>query len=200
MFAFIRGILLSAGPLWCTLDTGPIGYKIAIPATLLEKLPPIGQELLLHTSFIVRENSQMLYGFLTQCDRDAFEVLLNVSGIGPKLALSVIGHLAPSELQSAIIGNDLVLLSKIPGIGKKTAERLVMELKDKLGNLWPDAAGTFITATLDSPVVRDAISALINLGYSPSVAQKAVNKSKDAQAGDMNLATLITNALKHVHS
>jgi Holliday junction DNA helicase RuvA len=200
MFAFIRGTLISATPLWCVVDTGPVGYKLAIAATQLEKLPPAGQEVLLHTSFIVRENSQMLYGFLGTHERDAFEVLLNVSGIGPKLALSIIGHLTPAQLQNAIIGNDLALLGKIPGVGKKTAERLVMELKDKLSDLWPHTGPITTTTPLHSPVIADAISALINLGYSNAVAQKAVNKSHDALPTDSSLAALITHALKHVHN
>lgn len=198
MYAFIRGELITATHGLCILESGGIGYKLLTTAMLLEKLPPVGEKVLLHTSYIVREQSQTLYGFHSAQERDTFELLLSVNGIGPKIALSIIGHLTPIQLQAAIIGNDFTLLAKIPGIGKKTAERLVMEMKDKLKELLSSELQPFTMLKTESQALADAISALIHLGYTPTTAQKAVKKSCETLPQNCDLAALITQALKHV--
>src|SRR5262245_50350624 len=114
MFAFIRGKLIAASPLHCILDAHGVGYKLFTPANALGQLPALGSEILLHCSFVVREQSQALYGFLTPEDRDMFELLIGTSGVGPKTALSIIGHLSLGELQQAIATGDHVILCKIP--------------------------------------------------------------------------------------
>src|SRR5262249_10540531 len=141
----------------------------------LEKLPPIGQEVLLYTALIVRENSQILFGFQTEEERDCFELLLAINGVGPKIAQSLLGHLSPSQLQEVIITQDLIRLTKIPGIGKKTAERLIMEMKSKLKDIVPSAPLPEIglPKIVASQAIHDAISALMQLGYAASTAQKA---------------------------
>lgn len=199
MYAFIQGRLAAITMQSCIILAGGIGYKIFIAPTTSGKLPDIGKEALLHTSFIVRELSQTLYGFHAEQERDTFELLLGITGIGPKLALSIVGHLPPQDLQCAVLGNDIRILSKIPGIGKKTAERLIIEMRDKLQDILPlPSAAHFAIDTKTPQSVLDAISALTNLGYTYSAAQKAVQKSVETLPEDVDLAKLITQALKHV--
>lgn len=200
MFAFVKGILVEATPLQAILETNGIGYQIYLPANAFSRLPQIGCEVKLHTSYVVRELSQTLYGFITVSDRDIFDTFMTVSGIGPKLALSLIGHLHGNDLQLAISNHDIPTLCKVPGIGKKTAERLIIELRDKLTSLFPanhmENAVSF-PSDPKAQLVRDAMSTLINLGYNQIVAQKAI-KSTLKEADHIDLSTLITNALKHV--
>lgn len=199
MFAFIRGILVSATPLHCILDANGIGYKLFTPASILGQLPAIGKEVLLHTSFIVREQSQALYGFLAFQERDLFELLLGATGVGPKMALSIIGHLSIRDLHAAIAGGNCVVLCKIPGIGKKTAERLIVEMRDKLKAIAPpDPSNLGIPISGHQQAISDAMSALIHLGYTQAVAQKAIQKGVDDLPENADLATLITTALKHI--
>jgi Holliday junction DNA helicase RuvA len=201
MYAFIKGVLAASSPISIVVETGGIGYKIFIPVHFFSQLPQLGEQLLVHTSFVVRELSQTLYGFISVEERDLFEILTTVSGIGPKLALCLIGHLPCYELQKAIKNQEIVLLCKIPGIGKKTAERLCMELRDKLVDLETDSNGPRPTATLGSTQaqkVSDAMSALINLGYNQATAQKAIKTTLKELDEDSDLATLITRALQKV--
>jgi Holliday junction DNA helicase RuvA len=201
MYAFIKGQLTAIFPLKVVLEAAGIGYSISIPANLFGKLPQIGDPLLLHTSYIVRELSHTLYGFLTPQERDLFELLMTVSGIGPKLSLSIIGHLSLHELQKAVGNNHLTAICKVPGIGKKTAERLVVELRDKLMDLSsPDPSDFSIPIPQDPALqkIKDAMSALINLGYNQVTAQKAIKKTLSDSSEEVDLGTLITNSLKNV--
>ncbi len=188
MYAFIRGTLASSGPLHAIIDAGGVGYKLNIPLSASSQLPPPGEEVLLHTTLIVRETEQSLYGFLTTSDRDLFETLCAVSGVGPKTALGLLGHLSPRALQEAVAHNNPALITKAPGIGKKTAERLIIELRDKLPTLTERPSDL-------APTVRDAMGALLNLGYSQVKAQTAVQKVLK-ETNDLDLSTLITKALK----
>lgn len=197
MYAYLKGILVEASPTYVVLETNQIGYQIAIPTHTLGRLPEIGRELKLFTSFIIRENSQSLYGFLTQAEKQLFEALLDVSGIGPKLSLSLCGHLPPEELLGAISRNDIALITKVPGIGKKTAERLILDLRDKTTSLLQHIPAQFQIAALPDQKSADALFALIHLGYSQSVAQKALLKTLKAHP-DLTLSDLITTALKNV--
>lgn len=201
MFAFIRGILISSMPSSAILETHGIGYQIYIPTNVFSRLPQIGTELTLHTSYIVRELSHTLYGFLSIQERDLFEVLMSVSGIGPKIALNIIGHLEIHDLHRAINNHDIMTLSKVPGIGKKTAERMIIELRDKLNALLPPTPSELgVTFSVDpkAQTLRDAMSALINLGYNQMTAQKAIKKTLKEAPEEIDLATLITNSLKNV--
>lgn len=202
MYAFIKGKLVSSLPTYAILEANGIGFQIYIPANVFPKLPQIGgTDLTLYTSFVVRELSQTLYGFLSIQERDIFEEFMGVTGIGPKLALSLIGHLDVNDLQRAITNHDILTICKVPGIGKKTAERLIIELRDKLNHLLPpnpsDLGVTFPTDP-KAQLVRDAMSTLINLGYNQLTAQKAIKKSLKDLPDEIDLATLITNSLKSV--
>jgi len=200
MFAYIKGVLVSANPSYAVVDVHGIGYAICIPCRTLGELPVPGQVVHLYTTFIVRELSHALYGFLTSQERDLFEVLINVSGVGPKLGLSMIGHLTFSELQTAVACQDLPTLCRVPGIGKKTAERLVVELKDRLPQLMPLTAASLaipVPYSLSSHA-HDAMLALVNLGYNQGAAQKAIKQSLEELPDNNDLASLITAALRNV--
>ena len=201
MYAYLKGLLTFASPLDIIIDVSGIGYRVHIPASVFGLLPTPGEVIHIHTSFIVRENSHALYGFLTTQDRDLFDALLGVTGIGPKLALSIIGHLSAQELQYAINNHEIAVISKVPGIGKKTAERLIIELRDKLKNIIPLDPADFAIQQRSDPqtlMINDAMSALINLGYNQSTAQKAIKKTLSDNPDSIDLASLITTALKNV--
>jgi Holliday junction DNA helicase RuvA len=198
MFAYIRGILVAHTPLCCTLDVGGIGYRLLTAIDMQRRMPPLQSELLLHCTFLVRELSHTLYGFMTCEERDLFELLLGVSGIGPKLALSIIGHVSYANLQQSVAHGDVAELCRIPGIGRKTAERLLVEMRDKL------TAGVAIATSeggdgraAQQQTVSDALSALVHLGYTQSAAQKALQQSLDGSGGVVGeLPTLISDALR----
>lgn len=201
MFAFIRGTLVQSSPSFAIIEANGIGYKIFISPNTFPKLPKIETSLLLHASFVIREFSQALYGFLTAQERDFFEALMNVTGIGPKLALSIIGHIDLHHLNLAINQHDISTICKIPGIGKKTAERLIIEMRDKLSSLLPPSPSDFSVHTHADPrsqTINDAMGALINLGYNQITAQKAIKKTLKDTSEEIDLASLITTALKHV--
>lgn len=201
MITYIKGILISVHPDYAVVDVNGIGYAIYTSCRLLGELPSIGQIIQFHTSFIVREASHTLYGFLKSEERELFELLMNVSGVGPKLSLSMIGHLTLSELQIAVASQDLPTLCRVPGVGKKTAERLVVELKDKLPNLIPHAF-THMSISVSQPtssVAQDAILALMNLGYNQHTAQKAIKQSMKDLPEEVDLSLLITAALQNVN-
>lgn len=198
MFAYIKGTLVSTHSSSVVVDVNGIGYTLFISCRLLHELPALGSTVQFHTSFIIRENSQALYGFLSHQERDVFEIFLNISGVGPKLALSLIGHLTFSQLHTAIIYQDLPTLCRVPGVGKKTAERLIVELKDKLSNfshLQESQASNFPSP---SQFAQDAILALINLGYNQSTAQRAIKQSLHEISENADLPLLITTALKNI--
>jgi len=196
MYDFFTGRLHALKDEFITLAVNGVGYKIFVPLSVLRKSPPLGKEMTLFVSFVVREQSQALFGFLQEAERDFFEALLNISGIGPKTALNIIGHVSFEELSTAIVRGDTRILCKVPGIGKKTAERLIVELKDKLRELSTIAPRS--TAPQFS-LSHDAQSALMNLGYNQMVAQRAV---QNALTGDeiTDLSTLIERALKVAHA
>lgn len=199
MYAYIKGTLSHATTSQATVETQGIGYLISIPASVYARLPQVGHEVHFHTTLVVREASQALYGFLTPHDRDCFETLLGVTGVGPKLAMSIIGHLAISDLQTAVANGDIPLLCRIPGIGRKTAERLLIEMRDKVPALVAESGHA--PTTLKDPraqTIRDAMSALINLGYSHAIAQKAIKNGLRDLPDSVDLSTLITVALKNV--
>lgn len=200
MYAFIKGELVHTSPLSIVVEAAGIGYQIYIPANVFAKLPQLGSTVLLHTSFVVRELSQTLYGFLSVHERDMFEVLMSVTGIGPKLALSINGHLSLTDLQRAISSADIPTICRVPGIGKKTAERLIIELRDKLQDICPHDPSDLSIPISDPKAhkIRDAMNALVNLGYNQMTAQKAIKKTIHELNDEIDLATLITTSLKNV--
>lgn len=201
MYVYLKGILAAAHHSHVVVEVHGVGYFLHIPCRLLGELPQLGQQIQFFTTFVVREASQALYGFLCSQERDLFEALINITGIGPKLALSMIGHLTFDELNTAVGNQDLPTLCRVPGVGKKTAERLIVELKDKLPHLLPIHAANSAICNTNSPKpqhLQDAMLALINLGYNQSTAQKALRQSLNDLPETADLALLITTALKNV--
>lgn len=171
MIAHLRGKLIARHPNQAILETAGVGYDVTISVPTFSDLPPLGSEVALHIHTHVREDQLALYGFLRAEEKQLFEKLITVSGIGPKLAITILSGMAAQELGNAIRANDLARLTKIPGIGRKTAERLVLELRDKL-----PIAGQEIVSALPafSAVQEDVLSALVNLGYQRAAAEKAL--------------------------
>lgn len=200
MIASLRGTLLSATPLQAIIEVGGVGYEVHIPVTTAEKLPAGGQQAFVHTTVVYREDAQSIYGFASAPERDFFRLLIEkVSGVGPKVALALMSHLSLPSLQGAIAAGDANLLSKCPGIGRKTAERIVLDLRDKLGafsQIVP--AGTTAVApapSAESTVFADAVAALIALGYKAPEADKAVRKAQAALGSGAATEALIKKAL-----
>lgn len=171
MIAHLRGKLIARHPNQVIVETGGVGYDVVISVPTFSELPSPGSEISLHIHTHVREDQLALYGFLRPEEKQLFEKLITVSGIGPKLAITILSGMAADEMVNAIRGNDIARLTKIPGIGKKTAERMVLELRDKL-----PAASTELKEVVPSlsAVQEDVLSALLNLGYQRSVADKAL--------------------------
>lgn len=197
MYSFIHGKLRVLTPAYVVLEASGVGYKIFIPASVFGELSELGSECLLHVSFVVREMSMAFYGFTEPMDRDLFEQLQNVSGIGPKSALNLIGHLGPAALQAAIHGEEVAALCQVPGIGKKTAERLIIELRDKL-SYSPKELAVKIEKDPQKEKISDAMNALVNLGYNHMTAQKALKKALKEVPEESDLPSLITYALKNI--
>jgi len=171
MIAHLRGTLLSKRPNQAIVETHGVGYDVVISVPTFTEMPAAGAEVALHIHTHVREDALSLYGFLRLAEKHLFEKLLTVSGIGPKLAITILSGMPADEMVGAIRGGDLARLTRIPGIGKKTAERMVLELRDKL----PAPAGSSeMSAPPASPVEEDVISALVNLGYQRAAADKAL--------------------------
>ena len=170
MIAHLRGTLLAKHPNQVVVETHGVGYDVTISVPTFSDLPAAGSEVALHIHTHVREDALSLYGFLRLAEKHLFEKLLTVSGIGPKLAITILSGMAAEEMVGAIRGGDVVRLTRIPGIGKKTAERMILELRDKL----PSAGQPEASVVAVSPVEEDVLSALVNLGYQRAAAEKAL--------------------------
>jgi Holliday junction DNA helicase RuvA len=198
MITSIQGTLSSASPLRAVIELNGFGYEVNIPVTTAEKLPQPGSAVKLHTLVIYREDSQTLYGFASPAERDFFRLMIeHVTGVGPKVALSIMSHLSLPLLESAIRLGDIGTLAKCPGIGKKTAERLVVELKSKVGA--PDGASAVVgadaSATTGSTAHRDAVAALAALGYRGADADEAIRRAALALGATATTEALIKRAL-----
>jgi len=195
MYSYMKGQLVSITDESAIIEIQGIGYRLHLAPNYSLRLPAAPAQVMLHVSFVIREFSQTLYGFLLECERDLFEKLLNISGIGPKLALSIIGHLRPDALQDALLTNDVQTLCKVPGIGKKTAERLLLELKEKALTIVHQETSLSAKAP---PLLQDAVSALVNLGYSQASAQRAVTVTLETFKEPPELTMLITASLRNL--
>ncbi len=171
MIAFLRGRILDKQPNRIVVDVNGVGYDVSVPLSTFYGLAEVGGEIALRVHTHVREDALLLFGFATRLEQDLFERLIGVSGIGPKVALAVLSGIEPPELIRAIERSDLARLTAIPGVGKKTSERIVLELKDRLPRVEPAAAGEPAAPLLQRD---DLLSALINLGYHRPLAEKAV--------------------------
>jgi Holliday junction DNA helicase RuvA len=173
MIAALRGTLLDVGPDYAVIEAGGVGYQVWAPRGVLQTLPPIGDEAKLHTYLLVREDALLLYGFATQAERSFFEMLLTVSGVGPRVALSLMSATTLEQLQIAIASENATMLAQVPGIGKKTAARLILELKSKinLGAVAPAMAAAPPGIAHANVEVQEVLQ---SLGYSAAEAQAAV--------------------------
>jgi Holliday junction DNA helicase RuvA len=195
MLVHIEGSLVEIGPLHTILDIGGLGYRVNVPLTTAEKLPKIGQIIRLHVSEIIREDQHDLYGFISKSERDFFELLIGrVSGIGPKIALNIMSRLSIATLRNAISSRDVDMLSQCHGIGKKTAERIIVELGDRVKGGHVDVRIGDTTAQPDA--IQDAIHALISLGYKPADADKCVRNASAKIGESTSPEELIKYALK----
>ena len=201
MITFLDGKLITALPTQAIVDVGGVGYEVFIPLSSYDKLPAAGQGIRILTHLHVREDAQILYGFMTAAERDLFRLLVNnVSGIGPKLALAVLSGMSVNNFKAAVVNSDVASLSKISGLGKKTAERIVLELKDKLGvaAAW-EAASAMHAPTPEQEQANEAVLALIALGYKQIDAHKAVRELQEE--GEAKAAEdLVKLALKRMAS
>ena len=195
MIAHLRGKLLAKHPNQIVVDTGGVGYEVNISVATFSELPASGSEVALHIHTHVREEVIALYGFLRPAEKQLFEKLMTVSGIGAKLAITILSGMAADEMAAAIRGNDVARLTRIPGIGKKTAERMVLELRDKL----PTAGTSPPTVPELNETEEDVLSALVNLGYQRAAAEKALAGAVKSSPGKGNDAgsfdTLFREAL-----
>lgn len=181
MIAHLRGKLLAKHPNQAIVETAGVGYDVTISVPTFSDLPAVGGEVALHIHTHVREDTIALYGFLRPSEKLLFEKLLTVSGIGPKLAITILSGMAADEMVGAIRGNDVTRLTRIPGIGKKTAERMVLELRDKLPQPGPATAPAVPAMSVTE---EDVLSALLNLGYQRAAAEKALAAAaKNGKAG-----------------
>ena len=199
MISYIKGILEDMSPGMVVVDNHGIGYQMMVPMRG-ESFPKIGQEIKIYTHMHVREDDVSLFGFLSKEEKEAFELLIGVNGIGPKVGLSVLSTLSVYELQMAVISEDVKTISKTPGLGPKGAKKLILELKDKLSfeELEEDGVGAeiFDTSVDSSDSVMITIEGLVSLGYSKSEAAIAVNKVEDAK--DLTPEELLKKALKNI--
>ena len=199
MYEYIKGTLVEASPSRAIVETQGVGFCLLIPFNNFSKLPAIGKPVTFFTSFIVREDSQKLFGFLTRHERDLFESLIEVSGVGPKTGLCLVGHMEVNDLQAALSQGNIQSICKIPGIGKKTAERLVVDMRDKVKKGIGNASDHLLQGSSgEQGVVADAISALINLGYNTAQSQKAIKAALAKTQGEPELAELMTAALRSI--
>jgi len=210
MIAFIEGKLVECQLNLAVVQTGGVGYEVNVPLTTSEKLPPLGESVRLHIQATYREDSQTLYGFIDRESRDFFKMIVDkVSGIGPKIALNLLGSLSLPTLKNSIAQGDVGMLSKAQGLGKKTAERIVVELKDKVlpkgssipaGELPRDSVASE-SSSIDSgggqdlSAYGDAVSALLTLGYKATEADQAIRRAAETLGKNCSTEELIRKAL-----
>jgi len=198
MIACLRGVLFKKLTETLIVEVGGVGYEVFFPQGGHSRLPGEGEDIFLFIQTVVREDAFSLYGFLEPAEKEMFQLLDTVSGIGPKVAMNILSGISPSDMAQAILHDDLARLTRLPGVGKKTAERLCLELKDKVN---------FLPAAMSAPApsraeisederVRDAISALVNLGYPPARARDALQAVRQQAEADVFAAMRIEDLLR----
>lgn len=198
MISFLHGKLVDALPTQVTVDVNGVGYDVLIPLSSYDKLPAPGQDLRLLTHLAVREDAHTLYGFMSAAERELFRLLIHtVSGIGPKIALNILSGISVTAFRGAVAGGDIKALSQISGVGKKTAERIVVELKDKIGTagVW-EAASAQRTLSAEDQKVNDAVLALMALGFKQVEAHDSVRKSLGTLGSQATIEDLVRACLK----
>lgn len=205
MIAFIKGELADAGEEGIIVENGGIGFDIKVPFSVINELPPVGEEVKIYTYTYVREDALQLYGFLTRDDLGVFKLLITVNGIGPKGALGILSAITPDDLRFAVLSEDVKAIARAPGIGAKTAGKLILELKDKLKledafeqrlSHSGEASGK-AAADTGTGVKNDAIQALVALGYSSSDALRAVRQVEIKEG--MDVETILKQSLKKIN-
>ena len=198
MITFLHGTLVAALPTQVTVDVHGVGYEMLIPLSSFDKLPAPGNEVRVLTHLAIREDAHVLYGFLTAAERDLFRLLINtVSGIGPKIALNILSGMNPTLFRGAVANSDVKALSRISGVGKKTAERIVVELKDKIGaaGAW-EASSAQRALSPDEQKFNDAVLALVALDFKPFEAQESVRGAQALLGTQATAEELVRAALK----
>jgi Holliday junction DNA helicase RuvA len=197
MIAHLHGVLAVKTVERIVIDVHGVGYQAVVPLSTYYALPDLQERVALLTTMYVREDTMRLYGFATQEEQEMFELLIGVSSVGPRLALNMLSSLTAADLQQAIAQAETRRLQAIPGVGRKTAERVVLELQDKMTALTLTASGQpSLMVSEDEQVMRDVISALLNLGYRQSEAEKAVRTARVKQDGSLTLEALLKDALQ----
>jgi holliday junction DNA helicase RuvA len=197
MIARLSGILLQKSVNQCVVDVHGAGYRVVVPLSTFYELPEAGQPVILQIHTHVREDAISLYGFYTEEERDVFQLMISVSGIGPKLAVNVLSGITAGEWVRAVAVEDLKRLTGIPGVGRKTAERMILELKDKAVKLGSEAAPVGIAAVRTGEQVKDdALSALVNLGYKGSSARDVVEQIMKEATEPLSLDRILKKALR----
>jgi len=197
MISFLRGKLVAASPTHVIVDCNGVGYEVAIPLSSFDKLPAPGGDVRILTYLHIREEAHQLFGFMTEAERGLFKLLLSVSGVGPKIALTLLGGMSAIALKGAIVSNDIKSLSRIKGVGAKTAERLCVELRDKIGAIGAaEAAGARHALTAEDQKLNDAILAMVSLGYKQLEAHKAVHAAIAKLGAAATVEEIVRQALK----
>lgn len=198
MISFLRGKIVETLPTQATVEVGGVGYEVLIPLSSFDKLPAPGEEVKLLTHLVVREDAHILYGFMTAGERDLFRLLINtVSGIGPKIALNVLSGISAAAFRGAVATGDVKALSQISGVGKKTAERIVVELKDKIGaaGAW-EASSAARGLSPEDQKVNDAVLALMALGFKQIEGLEAARKAQGTFGPQATVEDLVRACLK----
>lgn len=195
MITYVSGTIAAKSPTEVVMDVGGLGYTVQIPASSFEKLPPVGKDARLLTHFHVREDAQQLFGFATEGERALFRTMIGVSGVGPRLALAALSAFAPDTLRSLIMEGDASVLTRIPGVGKKTAERLIVELRDRVAEMegYGDVAAG---ASPETAFRADARAALEALGLSRAEAEKRIRRVVGQDSAPASAEELIRRALQ----
>ena len=202
MIGRLRGLLIEKRAPEILIEVSGLGYEVQMPLTSFYELPELNQEAIVYTHFVVREDAQLLYGFMTKQERALFRLLVKTNGVGPKLALTILSGMTSAEFVACVERDDIATLVKLPGVGKKTAERLLVEMRDKLKSLMEASAGSerefmlksnYRPAKIVNTAEDDAIAALLSLGYKPAQASKSVSA---AYKDGMSSQELIKSSLK----
>jgi Holliday junction DNA helicase RuvA len=197
MIAHLRGSLQSKSPRYLILDVHGVGYEVTVPLTTFYELPDLGNTVSFHIHTHVRENALQLYGFRTPQEKELFVRLMGVNGIGPRLAINILSGISAVELVATVRQEDVARLTVIPGVGRKTAERIIVELRDKLAGLAiPGESDLSTRQQTSTAVVDDALSALLNLGYRRAVAQRAVDQACKILQRNITVESLLQECLR----
>ena len=204
MIIFLKGILTLKRPTWIEIDVNGVGYGVTIPLSTFDRLPEPGNPVHISTYMHVKEDGMSLFGFLSHSEREMFIALLSVSGIGPKLSIAMLSSLTEKQIQNAILTDDIKLLSSVHGVGKKTAERIILELRDKMhkkgviAHILPDESGKKAKETEES-IFEDAISALVTLGYNAGEARTVISQiSAENNEQPMTIENIIREGLNRL--